>query len=250
MEDISNNFIYYDQAPLAQEVPEEAPLEQTLPVQAEPERPLTQFDLEHIEQTFAPDPEFGRRVTVTIRRNGDLLGPPIRIQLPPINRAYYPVTDIAGNILPDEWFSNNNTINYPTWSHSEFDIDKWQILHVPIYNKNTECPISFEPIKTNDTYCKCSECKYNFSKESIQIALNTKPNCPMCRAEWTDKTAYVNKSAIVRSKTHETIKTKKINANLNKLTSTIDDLIKDDSNQPSKPILSKTKHNKRFYYGK
>lgn len=113
------------------------------------------------------------------------------------------ITDIARNI-------------------SEFDINKWQIIYSPIYDKNNECPISYELIKTNNTYCKCSQCKYNFSKESIQIALNSNPCCPICRAEWTDKTAYINRSAINSTRQREK------NTELNKTISTISDVIVDN----------------------
>lgn len=67
--------------------------------------------------------------------------------------------------------------------------------HIDI-KRNNECPISYEPIKDNDTYLCCGECKYNFSEESILKYLNgsEKRVCPMCRAEWTDYCQYVNKN--------------------------------------------------------
>lgn len=60
--------------------------------------------------------------------------------------------------------------------------------------RNSECPISYEQIKINDTYLSCGICKYNFSENSIVKHLNERErNCPMCRSNWTNYCQYVNK---------------------------------------------------------
>jgi hypothetical protein len=134
-----------------------------------------------------------------------------------------------------------------------YDINKWTIKYVIILetDRNMECPINLELIKLNDEYCKCNECKYNFSKEALMEAFNTNYTCPMCRAEWTDKTKYINKSQLIidtnKIKTNKT-KTNKTKTNKTKNNETkTNDLI---ANNIFSTMLSKTKHNKRFYYGK
>jgi hypothetical protein len=62
--------------------------------------------------------------------------------------------------------------------------------------RNTSCPITYDEIKSNDKYCFCTECKYNFSgtifKEYIEGAINKR--CSMCRSQWTNWTIYTNKN--------------------------------------------------------
>lgn len=61
--------------------------------------------------------------------------------------------------------------------------------------RNTECPITYEEIKYNDSYLSCDACKYNFSESAILKHLNIrKRECPMCRAEWTNYCKYINKN--------------------------------------------------------
>ena len=82
---------------------------------------------------------------------------------------------------------------------NEFDINKWPIKYVIILetDRNTECPINLEQIETNDQYCRCNRCKYNFSKEALIESFNTKISCPMCREQWTDKTLYINNTNLM-----------------------------------------------------
>ena len=60
-------------------------------------------------------------------------------------------------------------------------------------DRNKECPVTMEPINYGDIYCKCAECKYNFSEVVIANIEKTK-NCPMCRTEWSDFTHYKNEN--------------------------------------------------------
>ena len=149
------------------------------------ERPPTQFNIETIEQVFNGPADFGRRVTVTINRNGDLIGPRMRIVLPPID-------NFINNII--------ETI--------DFAMD-WSIVYKLITHKNTECPISLEVIKKGDEYCICAQCSYNFSKEELKThfktqlknqqinqQINHNITCPMCRAKWSDQIIYINEDKI------------------------------------------------------
>lgn len=78
----------------------------------------------------------------------------------------------------------------------EFSDTKERIIY---YDKNTECPITFEQIKYGDSYLTCKSCNYNFSECAIVKHLNSfsysynKRTCPMCRSEWTDYCLYVNR---------------------------------------------------------
>jgi hypothetical protein len=69
----------------------------------------TNFSLESIEQTFNGQADFGRRVTCTISRNGDLAYRTyLQVTLPEINQSMNPVGRlgaggiITGNAVPDE----------------------------------------------------------------------------------------------------------------------------------------------------
>ena len=126
---------------------------------------------------------------------------------------------------------------------NEFDINKWPIKYIIILetDRNTECPINLEQIRTNDQYCKCNRCKYNFSKEALIESFNTKISCPMCREQWTDKTLYINNrnlmEEVMNKRLKKSDKENKKNTNTNKLIE-------------SKNGVQLTKHNKRFYYGR
>lgn len=65
--------------------------------------------------------------------------------------------------------------------------------------KNTDCPITYNPINTGDEYCVCSTCKYNFSKTAFidTCVYSNKYKCPICRSQWTDWTIYTNIDAPV-----------------------------------------------------
>ena len=112
--------------------------------------------------------------------------------------------------------------------------------------RNTECPITYDEIKYGDSYLSCDACKYNFSESAILKHLNEsgKRDCPMCRAEWKNYCKYVNKDFQREMKelknTFDSFENKNLIENYTnkKITS---DLV-------GKPI--RTKHNKRWYYGK
>ncbi len=88
-------------------------------------------------------------------------------------------------------FGQNQQYEQNEYGENEFvnsyDINKWTIKYVIILetDRNIECPINLELIKLNDQYCKCSQCKYNFSKDALVEAFKTNNTCPMCRFEWT-----------------------------------------------------------------
>jgi len=117
--------------------------------------------------------------------------------------------------------------------------------------KNDECPITYDPINYGDAYLCCSECKYNFSEQAILKHLNgnsMKKECPMCRSEWKDYCKYINKDSL-REKQEELqqwLTLPKNNINL------ID--IKMQNNKDVYSLLSgninKTRHNKKWFYGK
>jgi hypothetical protein len=77
-----------------------------------------------------------------------------------------------------------------------FDINEWPIELMLLLetDRNIECPISLEIIKLDDQYCRCVQCKYNFSKNALISAFKNKRSCPMCRSDWKDKIVYINKS--------------------------------------------------------
>ena len=112
--------------------------------------------------------------------------------------------------------------------------------------RNAECPITYEEIKDGDIYLTCNACKYNFLENAIVKHLNgsRKRDCPMCRAEWTNYCKYVNKDTNreIREKVKnliDTIKVPIIDNNINK---------KDLSILTGEVV--RTKHNKRWFYGK
>lgn len=105
--------------------------------------------------------------------------------------------------------------------------------------KNDECPISYEMIKINDIYVECKQCKYSFSEEAIKTHLHNFNTCPMCRKQW--------KFPIIR---HRNI-TKRSNLYL-KIIAIIK--INNRHNYRHNYKISnynyKTRHNKKWFYGK
>lgn len=66
--------------------------------------------------------------------------------------------------------------------------------------RNTECPITYEPIKYGDIYKTCGNCEWNFSNEILEEMFNKTCNrkCPMCRGNWyisSNIKTYINKSS-------------------------------------------------------
>jgi hypothetical protein len=61
----------------------------------------TNFSLESIEQTFNGQADFGRRVTCTISRNGDLAYRTyLQVTLPEINQQMNPIPGVPGPSIP------------------------------------------------------------------------------------------------------------------------------------------------------
>ena len=113
-------------------------------------------------------------------------------------------------------------------------------------SKNTECPITLEQIKYNDSYLTCSACKYNFSEEAIVKHLNSKSTnlCPLCRGEWKDYCKYINKDTKIENlkKLEKLGVFERLEAKEIKGVKTTSELMLGEP--------SKTKHNKKWYYGK
>jgi hypothetical protein len=64
----------------------------------------TNFAMEAIEQTFSGQADFGRRVTCTVSRNGDLCYRTyLQVTLPEINQTMQPGTSAAGNAVYARW---------------------------------------------------------------------------------------------------------------------------------------------------
>ena len=105
--------------------------------------------------------------------------------------------------------------------------------------KNDECPISYEMIKINDIYVECKQCKYSFSEEAIKTHLHNCSTCPMCREQW--------KFPIIRYRNF----TKRSNLYL-KIIAIIK--INNRHNYRHNYKISnynyKTRHNKKWFYGK
>jgi hypothetical protein len=140
-------------------------------------------------------------------------------------------------------FANVEPLDHVQFNDIEYeniyDINKWTIKFVIILetDRNMECPINLEPINLNDQYCRCSQCKHNFSKEALVEAFKTNHTCPMCRSEWNDKTVYVNK---------QMEKNKKSSDKKKKFTKTT--II--SSTYKAENKINLTKNNKRFFYGR
>lgn len=136
----------------------------------------------------------------------------------------------------------NQLINNILMSFSRFDKccsqHHFKILKPIDKSKNSECPITFEPIKYGDTYLTCSKCKYNFGEKDIMTHLNKSYNnvCPMCRSTWDDYSVYVNKEQINAEKIKKNIELiQKTNSKTYNLT---------------EYMHCYTKYNKRWHYGK
>lgn len=117
--------------------------------------------------------------------------------------------------------------------------------------KNDECPITYDTINYGDSYLCCSECKYNFSEQAILKHLNgnsMKKECPMCRSEWKDYCKYINKDSLreKQEELKEWLTLPKNNINLIN--------IKTQNNKDVYSLLTgnmnKTRHNKKWFYGK
>jgi hypothetical protein len=138
---------------------------------------------------------------------------------------------------------NQNEYEQNQYEQNEFvnpyDINKWTIKYVIILetDRNMECPINLELIKLNDQYCRCTQCKHNFSKEALIESFKTNHTCPMCRAEWSDKTLYVNKNEEIKKTSDK------------KKKSTKSDVINLNTYKAENKIKL-TRNNKRFFYGK
>jgi hypothetical protein len=114
-------------------------------------------------------------------------------------------------------------------------------------DRNTECPITYDTINTNDAYLKCGECKYNFTVDAIVKHLNSRDSkdCPMCRKKWTDYCTYINiDPEVERKKVAEKCRM-------------IYDYAKSDLKNDKKQLkmgeymgVNKTRNNKKWFYGK
>jgi hypothetical protein len=128
---------------------------------------------------------------------------------------------------------------------NQYDINKWIIKYVIILetDRNMDCPINLDAIKLNDQYCRCTQCKYNFSKEALIESFKTNYTCPMCRAEWSDKTLYVNKNEEIKKSSDKNKKSAK------SAKSTKSDIISLNTYKAENKIKL-TRNNKRFFYGR
>ncbi len=54
-------------------------------------------------------------------------------------------------------------------------------------DKNTHCPISYEPFVEGQGYYLCSVCKYQFGT-ILNTHLKSTSKCPMCASKWEDST--------------------------------------------------------------
>lgn len=111
--------------------------------------------------------------------------------------------------------------------------------------KNDECPITYDPINYGDAYLCCSECKYNFSEQAILKHLNgnsMKKECPMCRSVWKDYCKYINKDSLrEKEEVLQQCLTLPKNNIKTPYTKDIYSYIGD---------VNKTRHNKKWFYGK
>src|SRR3990167_3326169 len=102
-------------------------------------------------------------------------------------------------------------MNYSVFSYTYFNVPPFSntlnkqiycqsIYCSPIYcsslincDKNITCPISFINIAKSYTYCKCTQCKFNFDADALQHWININNTCPMCRTQWKNNIIYINK---------------------------------------------------------
>ncbi len=90
-------------------------------------------------------------------------------------------------------------LNYNKFDEDTKVIKEWVNEYRLILDadRNKDCPVTMEPINHGETYCICSECKYNFSEFAIDTIAKNKFNfdCPICRTVWSDFTYYKNENA-------------------------------------------------------
>jgi hypothetical protein len=75
----------------------------------------------------------------------------------------------------------------------------WKTEHKLMNNcRGTMCPITYNEINLNESYCTCTVCKYNFSGQEFcnYIKSSTNKRCPMCKSQWTNWTMYINQQSI------------------------------------------------------
>jgi len=108
--------------------------------------------------------------------------------------------------------------------------------------KNDECPISYEMININDIYVECKQCKYHFLEESIKTHLNNFDTCPMCRNKW--QFPIIRYRNIAKLTTFELYL--KIIASI-KINNSHNDY---RHNYKISSYNYKTRHNKKWFYGK
>jgi len=155
-----------------------------------------------------------------------------------------PFTISFTRTMMQEWFSRllPFRVRYSTHNHDTFPNDDGLMFHLhkkieitgkknkPIEStKNTECPITFQSIEYEKAYLTCGQCKYNFSKKAIMKHLESNQICPMCRADWQDYCCYINRDPPIPKMTDPT-----------NIMSYVD--------EPEQKM--KTRHNKKWYYGK
>ena len=112
-------------------------------------------------------------------------------------------------------------------------------------DRNTECPITYDTINTNDSYLACMECKYNFTVDAIVKHLDSRDckDCPMCRKEWKDYCIYVNIDPEVERK-------KVAEKCLIAYNYEINNLKKKHLKMEEYVGVNKTRNNKKWFYGK
>ncbi len=72
----------------------------------------------------------------------------------------------------------------------------WKFMNKILDNcRNTICPITYNEINVNDTYCVCNKCKYNLSETFFKEYIEKYDNkrCPICKTIWDNWTIYTNK---------------------------------------------------------
>ena len=136
-------------------------------------------------------------------------------------------------------------IDTPTNTNNNININNIGLFTKNITNKSTtkndECPISYEMININDIYVECKQCKYHFLEESIKTHLNNFGTCPMCRNKW--QFPIIRYRNIAKLTTFELylkiIASIKINNSHNYR-----------HNYKITNYNYKTRHNKKWFYGK
>lgn len=114
-------------------------------------------------------------------------------------------------------------------------------------DRNTECPITYDTINTDDAYLTCAECKYNFTVDAIVKHLNSRDckDCPMCRKKWSDYCTYIN--------IEPEVERKKVAEKCRIIYDYAKNDLKNDKNQLKMGEymgVNKTRNNKKWFYGK